>query len=121
MRHAVIVSGVRTAVGKAPRGKLRTTRPDDMAGVVVSEAFQRAGGLTPEDVDDVIIGCAMPEGEQGLNMGRIAAIRAGLPNAVTGHDRQSFLRLGRANRSRSPRSKFARVGAIASSRAARKA
>ncbi|MCC7163923.1 MAG: acetyl-CoA C-acyltransferase [Anaerolineae bacterium] len=84
MRQAVIVSGVRTAVGKAPRGKLRTARPDDMAGVVVGEAFRRAGGLTPEDVDDVIIGCAMPEGEQGLNMGRIAAIRAGLPNAVTG-------------------------------------
>jgi acetyl-CoA acyltransferase len=84
MREAVIVSGVRTAVGKAPRGKLRTTRPDDMAATVVREAFQRAGGLTPEDVDDVIIGCAMPEGEQGLNMGRIAAIRAGLPHAVTG-------------------------------------
>lgn len=84
MRQAVIVSGVRTAVGKAPRGKLRTTRPDDMAATVVREAFQRAGGLQPEDVDDVIIGCAMPEGEQGLNMGRIAAIRAGLPNAVTG-------------------------------------
>jgi acetyl-CoA acyltransferase len=84
MRQAVIVSGVRTAIGKAPRGKLRTTRPDDMAGIVVSEAFKRAGGLNPEDVDDVIIGCAMPEGEQGLNMGRIAAIRAGLPNAVTG-------------------------------------
>ncbi len=84
MREAVIVSGVRTAVGKAPRGKLRTTRPDDMAATVVREAFQRAGGLKPEDVDDVIIGCAMPEGEQGLNMGRIAALRAGLPNAVTG-------------------------------------
>ena len=84
MREAVIVSGVRTAIGKAPRGKLRTTRPDDMAATVVREAFQRAGGLKPEDVDDVIIGCAMPEGEQGLNMGRIAALRAGLPNAVTG-------------------------------------
>jgi acetyl-CoA acyltransferase len=84
MPEAVIVSGVRTAVGKAPRGKLRTTRPDDMAGVVIKQAFERAGGLKPEDVDDVIIGCAMPEGEQGLNMGRIAAIRAGLPNAVTG-------------------------------------
>lgn len=84
MPEAVIVSGVRTAVGKAPRGKLRTTRPDDMAGLVVSEAFKRAGGLEPRDVDDVIIGCAMPEGEQGLNMGRVAAIRAGLPNAVTG-------------------------------------
>lgn len=84
MTEAVIVSGVRTAVGKAPRGKLRTTRPDDLAATVVKEAFQRAGGLAPQDVDDVIIGCAMPEGEQGLNMGRIAAIRAGLPNAVTG-------------------------------------
>ncbi|TAH50161.1 MAG: acetyl-CoA C-acyltransferase [Chloroflexota bacterium] len=84
MRQAVIVSGVRTAVGKAPRGKLRTTRPDDMAATVVREAFQRAGGLKPEDIDDVIIGCAMPEGESGLNMGRIAALRAGLPNAVTG-------------------------------------
>lgn len=84
MREAVIVSAVRTAVGKAPRGKLRTTRPDDMAAIVVREAFQRADGLKPEDVDDVIIGCAMPEGEAGLNMGRIAALRAGLPNAVTG-------------------------------------
>lgn len=84
MKQAVIVSAVRTAVGKAPRGKLRTTRPDDMAGIVVREAFQRAGGLKSEDVDDVIIGCAMPEGESGLNMGRIAALRAGLPNAVTG-------------------------------------
>lgn len=84
MPEAVIVSGVRTAVGKAPRGKLRTTRPDDLAATVVKEAFQRAGGLNPQDVDDVIIGCAMPEGEQGLNMGRIAAIRAGLPNSVTG-------------------------------------
>ncbi len=84
MREAVIVSAVRTAIGKAPRGKLRTTRPDDMAAIVVREAFQRADGLKPEDVDDVIIGCAMPEGEAGLNMGRIAALRAGLPNAVTG-------------------------------------
>ncbi len=84
MKDAVIVSAVRTAVGKAPRGKLRTTRPDDLAGIVVSEAFKRAGGLKPQDVDDVIIGCAMPEGEAGLNMGRIAALRAGLPNTVTG-------------------------------------
>ncbi len=84
MREAVIVAGVRTAVGKAPRGKLRTTRPDDMAATVVQAVLERAGGLKPEDVDDVMIGCAMPEGEQGLNMGRIAAIRAGLPNAVTG-------------------------------------
>ncbi|MGE5141506.1 MAG: thiolase family protein [Rudaea sp.] len=81
-REAVIVSGARTAVGKAPKGKLRTTRPDELAGSVVKAAVERAGGLVPEQVDDVIIGCALPEGEQGLNLGRIAAIRAGLPNSV---------------------------------------
>jgi len=82
MREAVIVSGARTAVGKAPRGKLRTTRPDDMAAAVVKAALERAPGLDPQQVDDVIIGCALPEGEQGLNMGRIAALRAGLPDSV---------------------------------------
>lgn len=82
MREAVIVSTARTAVGKAPRGKLRTTRPDDMAAIVVKTAFERAQALKPEDVDDVIIGCALPEGEQGLNMARIAVLRAGLPNAI---------------------------------------
>jgi acetyl-CoA acyltransferase len=80
MREAVIVSTARTAVGKAPRGKLRTTRPDDMAATVIKAALERAEGLKPEEVDDVIIGCALPEGEQGLNMGRIAVLRAGLPN-----------------------------------------
>lgn len=84
MREAVIVSGARTAVGKAPRGKLRTVRPDDLAAAVIKTALERAPGLDPKDIDDVIIGCALPEGEQGLNMGRIAAIRAGLPNTVTG-------------------------------------
>ncbi len=82
MREAVIVSAARTAIGKAPRGKLRTTRPDDMAGAVVKAAVERAQGLKPEDVNDVIIGCALPEGEQGLNMGRIAVLRAGLPVSV---------------------------------------
>ncbi len=82
MREAVIVSGARTAVGKAPRGKLRTTRPDDMAATVVKAALDRAQELDPKEIDDVIIGCALPEGEQGLNMGRIAALRAGLPNSV---------------------------------------
>ncbi len=82
MTEAVIVSTARTAVGKAPRGKLRTTRPDDLAASVVKAALQRAEGLRPEDVDDVIIGCALPEGEQGLNMGRIAVLRAGLPDAI---------------------------------------
>jgi acetyl-CoA acyltransferase len=82
MREAVIVSGARTAVGKAPRGKLRTTRPDDMAATVVRAALERAEGLRPADIDDVIIGCALPEGEQGLNVGRIASLRAGLPNSI---------------------------------------
>src|SRR5450756_1771058 len=82
MREAVIVSAVRTAIGKAPRGKLRTTRTEDMAAAVVTAALKRAGGLKPEDIEDVIIGCAFPEGEQGLNMGRVVGLRAGLPYTV---------------------------------------
>ncbi len=82
MREAVIVSAARTAIGKAPRGKLRTYRPEDMAAEVVTAALKRAGGLKPEDVEDVVIGCAFPEGEQGLNMGRVVALRAGLPYTV---------------------------------------
>jgi acetyl-CoA acyltransferase len=82
MKDAVIVSIARTPVGKAPRGKLRTTRPDDMAAAVLKTALERAEGLKPEEVDDVIIGCALPEGEQGLNMGRIAVLRARLPDAI---------------------------------------
>src|SRR6187200_1352562 len=86
MKEAVIVSAVRTPVGKAPNGSLRTTRPDEMAAVVIKEALQRAPGLDPADVDDVIMGCAMPEAEQGLNVARIASLRAGVPvsaSAVT--------------------------------------
>ncbi len=82
MREAVIVSAARTAIGKAPRGKLRTTRTEDMAAAVVTAALKRAGGLKPEEVEDVIIGCAFPEGEQGLNMGRVVGLRAGLPYTV---------------------------------------
>ena len=82
MREAVIVSAARTAIGKAPRGKLRTYRTEDMAATVVTAALKRAGGLKPEDIEDVIIGCAFPEGEQGLNMGRVVALRAGLPYTV---------------------------------------
>ncbi len=81
-REAVIVSAVRTAVGKAPRGTLRTTRPDEMAAAVIAEAARRAEPLPPDEIDDVIIGCALPEGEQGLNMARIASVRAGLPVSV---------------------------------------
>ena len=83
MRDAVIVSCVRTAVGKAPRGTLRSTRPDDLAAIAIKEAIARAKGpdtaLEPKEVEDVILGCAMPEAEQGMNVARIAALRAGFP------------------------------------------
>ncbi len=85
-QDAVIVSAVRTAVGKAPNGTLRGTRPDDLAATVIAEALKRAPGLDPADIDDVILGCAMPEAEQGLNVARIASLRAGIPvsaSAVT--------------------------------------
>jgi acetyl-CoA acyltransferase len=79
MREAVIVSIARTAVGKAPRGTLRATRPDDMAAAVIQEALRRAPGLDAAEIEDVILGCAMPEAQQGYNVARVAAIRAGLP------------------------------------------
>ena len=83
MRDAVIVQALRTAVGKAPRGALRTTRPDDMAATVFQELLKRTPQLRAEEVDDVILGCAMPEAEQGANVARIAALRAGLPATVS--------------------------------------
>jgi acetyl-CoA acyltransferase len=86
MRHAVLVSAVRTPVGKAPNGALRHVRPDELAAVVLREALDRAPAVDPAEIDDVIVGCAMPEAEQGLNVARIAALRAGLPvsaSAVT--------------------------------------
>jgi acetyl-CoA acyltransferase len=79
MRDAVIVSAVRTAVGKAPKGTLRTTRPDEMGAAVIKEALGRVPGLENSEIEDVIMGCAMPEAEQGMNVARAAAIRAGLP------------------------------------------
>src|SRR5690348_2224716 len=79
MRDAVIVSAVRTAVGKAPKGTLRTTRPDEMGAAVIKESLARVPGLAASEVEDVIVGCAMPEAEQGMNVARAAAIRAGLP------------------------------------------
>src|SRR5687768_5697193 len=79
MQDAVIVAATRTAVGKAPNGALRTVRPDDMAAAVIEEVLRRAPGLSPGEVDDVILGCAMPEAEQGLNVARIASLRAGVP------------------------------------------
>src|SRR5262252_4405986 len=86
MQEAVIVSAVRTAVGKAPNGVLRSTRPDELAATTIAEALKRAPGVEPSDIDDVILGCAMPEAEQGLNVARIASLRAGIPvsaSAVT--------------------------------------
>ncbi len=84
MKEAVIVTSIRTAVGKAKRGTLKDTRPDDMAAAAIKAAIERTDGLNSEDIDDVIIGCAFPEGEQGMNMGRVAALRAGLPVTVPG-------------------------------------
>ena len=83
MREAVIVSAVRTAVGRAVKGSTRSLRPEAMGVAVIQEVLRRAGGsLSPEQVDDVIIGCAMPEGAQGLNMARLLALAAGLPDSV---------------------------------------
>jgi acetyl-CoA acyltransferase len=79
MPEAIVVSAVRTPVGRAYKGSLRGTRPDDLAALVIKEALARAAGLDPREIDDVILGCAMPEGEQGMNVARIAALRAGLP------------------------------------------
>jgi acetyl-CoA acyltransferase len=83
MVDAVIVAAVRTAVGKAPAGSLRATRPDELAAVCIAEVMARAPGMTPSDIDDVILGCAMPEAEQGLNVARIASLRAGIPVGAT--------------------------------------
>jgi len=79
MNEAVIVSAVRTPVGKAPNGALRTTRPDEMGAVVIKELLRRVPAVDPGEIEDVVLGCAMPEAEQGLNVARIASLRAGLP------------------------------------------
>jgi len=79
MREVVIASSVRTAVGKAGKGTLRTTRPDDLAAVAIKGALERVPQVNPKEIEDVVIGCAMPEAEQGMNVARIASLRAGLP------------------------------------------
>ncbi|MGH2403094.1 MAG: acetyl-CoA C-acyltransferase [bacterium] len=84
MPEAIIVSSVRTAVGKAPRGTLKDTRPDELGALAVREAVRRVPGLDPQDVEDCIMGCALPEAEQGLNMARVVALRAGLPVTTAG-------------------------------------
>ncbi|MEM7585620.1 MAG: acetyl-CoA C-acyltransferase [Acidobacteriota bacterium] len=94
MTEAVIVSAARTAVGRANKGTLADTRPEDMGAAAVAAAVERAPGLDPADIDDVIMGCAMPEGPQGLNMGRIIALRAGLPNTVAAQTVNRFCSSG---------------------------
>ncbi|HEX2834228.1 MAG TPA: thiolase family protein [Thermoanaerobaculia bacterium] len=94
MNEAVLVAGLRTAVGKAPRGSLRTTRPDDMAAEVIRALLAKTPQLDPNDIDDVIIGCATPEGESGMNVARIAALRAGLPDSVAAETINRFCSSG---------------------------
>jgi acetyl-CoA acyltransferase len=84
MQEAVIVDCLRTAVGKAPRGSLRHVRPDDLAATVIQALLRKHPAVPPDEIDDVILGCAMPEGESGMNMARVAALRAGLPDIVPG-------------------------------------
>src|SRR3954466_12984277 len=83
MRDVVIVSAVRTAVGKAYKGTLRATRPDDLAAVAINGALARVPQLQKSEIEDVIIGCAMPEAEQGMNVARIASLRPGLPVEIS--------------------------------------
>lgn len=84
MRDAVIIDSLRTAIGRAPRGTLRHTRPDDMAAAVIEALLKRHPQLVPDEIEDVILGCAFPEAEQGHNMARIVVFRAGLPNSIPG-------------------------------------
>lgn len=84
MKEAVIVAAARTPIGKSGRGSLRQSRPDDLGALVIESLLERAPGVSKEEIEDVIIGCAMPEAEQGMNVGRIIALRAGLPTSVPG-------------------------------------
>ncbi|MFZ5587808.1 MAG: thiolase family protein [Thermodesulfobacteriota bacterium] len=84
MKEAVIVAACRTAVGRAPKGALRQTRPEYMGTTVLKEVIRRAPGLDPKEIDDVVIGCTFPEAEQGLNIGRVIVQKAGLPDDVPG-------------------------------------
>ncbi|BAL99110.1 MULTISPECIES: acetyl-CoA C-acyltransferase [Caldilinea] len=93
MRNAVIVAAARTAVGKAPKGTLRTTRPDEMAATVIKAVIERAG-IDKNEIEDVVIGCAFPEAEQGMNVARIASLRAGLPVTAAGQTVNRFCSSG---------------------------
>src|SRR5262245_45545129 len=84
MESAVIIDCLRTPVGKANKGSLRNSRPDDMAATVIQALLAKYPAVAKDEVDDVILGCAMPEAESGMNMARVAALRAGLPDIVPG-------------------------------------
>jgi len=94
MKEAVVVSAVRTAVGKAPRGILKDTRPDDIGALVIKEAVARVPGLKVEEIDDIVIGCAFPESDQGLNLARVLAMRAGFPFTIPGQTVNRFCSSG---------------------------
>ncbi|GAW28339.1 acetyl-CoA C-acyltransferase [Carboxydocella sp. ULO1] len=94
MREAVIVAGARTAVGKAPKGTLRYVRPEDMGAAVIRNVLERVPQVQPEMIDDVIVGCSFPEGEQGFNMGRVLVLRAELPITVPGFTINRFCSSG---------------------------
>src|ERR1700741_2585869 len=83
MRDVVLVSSVRTPVGRAFKGTLRATRPDELAAVAIKGALERVPQLDSKEIEDVILGCAMPEAEQGMNVARIASLRAGLPVEIS--------------------------------------
>lgn len=91
---ALIVAVARTPVGKAKRGSLATARPEDLAALVIRTVLERAGNISPSQIDDVILGCSFPEGEQGMNLARIAALRAGLPDSVGGETINRFCSSG---------------------------
>ncbi len=94
MKEAVIVAAARTAVGKSGKGSLRTTRPDDLAALVIQDALKQASAVDASQIEDIILGCAMPEAEQGMNVARIAAMRAGLPHDVAGQTVNRFCSSG---------------------------
>ncbi len=94
MKEAVIVSAARTAVGRAPRGTLRASRPDDMAAAAINAAIDRAEGLDKDEIEDVILGCAIPEGTQGHNVARLSLLLAGLPDHVPGQTVNRFCSSG---------------------------
>ena len=104
MKEVVIVSAVRTPVGKAKRGGLATVRPDEMAATAIQELLKRTPNLDPAQIEDVVIGCAFPEGEQGLNMARMIALRAGLPDSVPAETINRYCACSPAHRGGAPAS-----------------